>query len=63
VILDDGRFIGQLFALSRIADAVDAHLVVLAIRLGHSILTGDVDDIGHIADTLGPSKPSVQPWP
>ena len=61
--LDDGRAIGQLLALSRSADVVDAHLVVLAIRLGDSILTGDPDDIGHIADTLGTSKPSVQPWP
>ena len=41
---DDGTPVGRLLALSGGSDVVDAHLVVLAVRLGDDVLTGDYDD-------------------
>jgi predicted nucleic acid-binding protein len=61
--LDDGRAVGLLLARSRTSDVVDAHLVVLAIRLGDSILTGDEADLNAIADSLPSGRPIIQLWP
>ena len=41
---------GLLLARSGTSDVVDAHLVILAVRLGDSILTGDEADLMTIAD-------------
>lgn len=60
---DDGRPIGQLLAQAKTADVVDAHLVIIALRLGHDILTGDTDDIMALTALLGPAAPTVHDWP
>jgi hypothetical protein len=61
--LDDGRALGQLLARSATRDVVDAHLVMVAARLDDSILTGDPDDLGGIAEAMGAAGPTVHPWP
>ena len=61
--LDDGRALGQLLARSATRDVVDAHLVMVAARLDDSILTGDPDDLGRIAEAMGAAGPTVHPWP
>ena len=61
--LDDGRAVGLLLARSGTSDVVDAHLVVLAIRLRDSILTGDDADLTTIADSLPSNRPTIQLWP
>ena len=60
--LDDGRAVGLLLARSGTSDVVDAHLVVLAVRLRDSILTGDEADLTAIADSLPSNRPTIQPW-
>lgn len=61
--LDDGRAVGLLLARSGTSDVVDAHLVVLAVRLGDSILTGDEADLTTITDSLSSNRPTIQLWP
>lgn len=61
--LDDGRAVGLLLARSGTNDVVDAHLVVLAVRLRDSILTGDPSDLTQIADSLGTDRPMIDSWP
>lgn len=61
--LDDGRPTGQLLAQTGTTDVVDAHLVMVAVRLGCDILTGDPGDIELLASTLGPAAPVVHTWP
>jgi predicted nucleic acid-binding protein len=61
--LDDGRAVGLLLARSGTSDVVDAHLVVLAMRLRDSILTGDEADFVTIADSLSSNRPTIQLWP
>ena len=60
---DDGVSVGRLLALSGASDVVDAHLVVLALRLGDGILTGDTDHLATISAPLGPAAPTIHPWP
>jgi hypothetical protein len=62
-LLDDGRALGRLLALTRTRDVVDAHLVLVAVRLRDTILTGDADELTHIADTFGAARPTIRPWP
>ncbi len=61
--LDDGRAVGVLLARSGTSDVVDAHLVVLAVRLRDSILTGDEADLMTIADSLSSNRPTIELWP
>ena len=61
--LDDGRAVGLLLARSGTSDVVDAHLVVLAIRLRDSILTHDDADLTTIDDSLPSNRPTIQLWP
>lgn len=61
--LDDGRAVGVLLARSGTADVVDAHLVVLAIRLRDAILTGDDGDLTTLANALPSDRPTIQVWP
>jgi predicted nucleic acid-binding protein len=61
--LDDGRAVGLLLARSGTVDVVDAHLVVLAVRLRDSILTGDEADLNTLADSLPSNRPTIQLWP
>ena len=60
--MDDGRSVGQLLGHSETADVVDAHLALLAVRLGDDILTSDVRDLEHLAATFGPAAPIVHRW-
>jgi hypothetical protein len=61
--LDDGKALGQLLAIAGTADVVDAHLVLVALRLKHDVLTGDTDDLSRITAPLGASAPGVRAWP
>lgn len=61
--LDDGKAVGLLLARSSTVDVVDAHLVVLAVRLRDSILTGDDEDLNMLADSLPANRPTIQLWP
>ena len=61
--LDDGPAIGKLLGLSGTADVVDAHLVLLALRLGDDVLTDDPDDLEALAGPLGPAAPAIHHWP
>jgi predicted nucleic acid-binding protein len=60
---DDGRAVGALLARSRTSDVVDAHLVVLAVRLRDSILTGDEADLRTLVESLPSARPVLHIWP
>ena len=60
---DDGPSVGGILTLSGTSDVVDAHLVVMALRLGDDILTGDPDDLATIGAPLGPTSPTIHCWP
>lgn len=60
--LADGRLIGRLLARADTDDVVDAHLVVVALRTGEPILTGDVDDLTDLVDSSG-LPVTIHPWP
>lgn len=60
---DDGRAVGQILGHAETSDVVDAHLVVLAVRLNDAVLTGDPDDLNEIADCIGQAAPIIHPWP
>ena len=60
---DDGPSVGSLLALSGTSDVVGAHLVVVALRLGDDILTGDSDDLAILGAPLGPTAPTIHHWP
>lgn len=61
--LDDGRVLGHLLGLTRTSDLVDAHLVLVAVRLHDTILTGDTDDLTRIAAVFGSARPTIRSWP
>jgi hypothetical protein len=61
--LDDGRAVGLLLAQSGTSDVVDAHIVVLAVRLRDSVLTGDEVDLNLLADSLPSNRPVIHTWP
>ncbi|MXZ69286.1 MAG: hypothetical protein F4Z17_10035 [Acidimicrobiia bacterium] len=60
---DYGPAAGRLLALSGSSDVVDGHLVLLAVRLGEDILTGDADDLTRLGAPLGPAAPKIHNWP
>ena len=60
---DNGPEVGALLARSQTTDVVDAQLVILALRLADSILTGNVDDLGAIVATITSNRPIVYRWP
>ncbi len=59
---DDGRAVGQILGHAETSDLVDAHLVVLAVRLNDAVLTGDPDDLNEIAGCMGQAAPIIHPW-
>jgi len=61
--LADGRAVGKLLAHAGTTDVVDAHLVVMAVRLGSDILTADPGDLTALSEVLGPASPRVHAWP
>ena len=60
---NDGRDVGDLRSRSRTSDVVDAQLVILALRLSDSILTGDTDDLTALASALPTNRPTIYEWP
>jgi predicted nucleic acid-binding protein len=60
---DDGRAVGLLLARAGKSDVVDAHLVVLAVRLRDSVLTGDEADLNVLADSVPKNRPVIHLWP
>lgn len=60
--LDDGRAVGALLADAGTSDVVDAHVALLAQRLGEEIITGDVDDLARLVAPM-PAPPRLVPWP
>jgi predicted nucleic acid-binding protein len=53
---EDAKRIGELLRESATADVADAHIVVLAVRLGVPVITSDPDDIAK----LNPELPVVR---
>jgi predicted nucleic acid-binding protein len=60
---DNGRAVGALLARSRTDDVVDAHLVLLAVRLETRVLTGDPFDLNRLAESLESKRPIIESWP
>ncbi len=61
--LDDGAAVGKLLGVAQSSEVVDAPLVLLALRLGDDVLTGDPDDLEALAAALGPAAPTIHHWP
>lgn len=59
---DDYDAVGRLLGRSGTADVVDAHLVVLAARIGHGIITSDATDFIALAGHLGTAAPRIHRW-
>lgn len=59
---DDGPAVGTLLAAAGRSDVVDAHLVTTADRLSEPILTGDLDDLEHLAACLPHPGPRILHW-
>ena len=59
---DDGKAVGRLLGRAGTSDVVDAHLVLLATRLGHDILTGDLADLADLVVALGAEAPTIHRW-
>lgn len=57
----DIAVVGETLRRSGTADAVDAHLYVVAERIGHDILTSDIDDFTSLR-TAAPNAPQVLAW-
>ena len=54
--------VGEALRRSGTADVVDAHLYVVAQRIGHDILTSDVDDFASLGTAAAPNAPRVLAW-
>ncbi len=54
--------VGEALRRSGTADVVDAHLFVVAQRIGHDILTADVDDFTSLRTAAAPNAPQVLAW-
>ncbi len=59
---DDYTAVGHLLRRSGTGDVVNAHLAVLATRVGHSILTSDAGDFIALNAHLGPAAPEIHHW-
>lgn len=54
--------VGETLRRSGTSDVVDAHLYVVAERIGHDILTSDVDDFASLRTVTAPNAPQVLAW-
>ncbi|MDE0135429.1 MAG: PIN domain-containing protein [Acidimicrobiaceae bacterium] len=54
--------VGEALRRSGTADVVDAHLYVVAQRIGHDILTSDADDFASLGTAAAPNAPRVLAW-
>lgn len=59
---DDVAPVGETLRRSGTGDVVDAHLVVVAVRLGLDIITADTADFAVLTDQLPPRAPAVRHW-
>ncbi|MCY4631600.1 MAG: hypothetical protein OXE75_12060 [bacterium] len=59
---DDHIAVGHLLRRSGTANVVDAHLAVLATRVGHRILTSDPGDFITLVGHLGAAAPKIRHW-
>ncbi len=59
---DDHTAVGRLLARSGTGDVLDAHLVALAVRTGHSIITSDAGDFIALAGLFGTAAPKTHRW-
>lgn len=55
--------VGATLRRSGTADVVDAHLYLIAERIGHNILTADVDDFASLRTATARGAPQVLAWP
>ena len=55
----DAHPVGELLAKANTSDVVDAHLALTASQTGAVVLTGDFEDLTHLASFLQP-KPEVR---
>ena len=58
----DSGEVGELLARSGTGDVVDAHLVVVAVQLGDSIITSDARDFAALVNDLGAEAPRIHHW-
>ena len=58
----DVAMVGETLRRSGTADVVDAHLYVVAERIGHDILTSDTDDFASLRTAAVPNAPQVLAW-
>lgn len=54
--------VGEALRRSGTADVVDAHLYVVAQRIGHNILTSDAADFASLRTAAAPNAPQVLAW-
>ena len=52
---DDSHEVGVLLNKARLSDVVDAHVIVVASRTGHVVLTNDLPDLGSLAAHTRPA--------
>ena len=58
----DIAVVGEALRRSGTADVVDAHLYVVAERIGHDILTSDTDDFTSLRTAAAPNAPQLLTW-
>ena len=58
---DEIALVGEVLRDSKTTDVVDAHLVVVASRLGHDIVTADTDDMTSLIGALS-STVTIRQW-
>ena len=59
---EDFAPVGEILRRSGTSDVVDAHLVVVAVRLGQNIITADEEDFTTLTGHLSDSPPRVLRW-
>ena len=59
---DDIASVGDALRRSGTSDVVDAHLFVVAERIGHDIVTADVADFMTLRDAARGDAPQVHGW-
>ena len=58
-VAEDAHRVGTLLGEAGASDVVDAHVVLVAARLGASVLTGDVEDLSRLAGHADVDVPVV----
>lgn len=56
---EDAHAVGALLGEAGSSDAVDAQVVLIAARLGASVLTGDLEDLSVLASHVGHAIPII----